>query len=82
MDPLTHSSKYTFRNETKHSQTTLEVKNGMIAGASFIPETAVLKTIAEKLIGLPHRKSEILAMLNTQLNDQNKVDEYADLFGF
>ncbi len=77
-----YSPKYTFRNETNHGQIKIEVKNGMIAGASVIPDTADLKLITEKLIGLPHRKSEILAILNTQLNDQNKVDEYAELLGF
>lgn len=73
-----YSPKFIFQNQTKLGKLILEVKNGYIIRIVFEDN----KDLSHKLLGLPYRKKEILEMLNQHLADQNKVDEYSNLFGF
>ncbi len=77
-----YSPKYVISNQTANEQVTLEVKNGVIVQADFTSEMALKLKFEEKLTGLPHRKTEILKMLLSQIVDENIVVAYLKLLGF
>lgn len=76
-----YSPKYTFRNQMKNTKVRLDVKHGIINNAELVPPNRINNYIATKLINKPHRRSEILHILNSQFDDQNIVENYALLLG-
>lgn len=77
-----YSPVYSFNNKSIGEQVNIEVKNGLIVKATFQSDYAREIDLAGKINGLPHRKTEIIQLLNEQLEEQNKIAAYAALLGF